>query len=117
MEASLFFPKILGPSREGLLKRLAPLVPVPVLGGGPAGVVEFAKKFVLGLLVGVVVLCGPEDVAFEPRLPNIPPVLVPPAAPPKILDVCPDSVFAGSAGLFGVLNPMKLLAGAVELGV
>lgn len=31
-------------------------VPAPLLGGGPAGVVEFAKILVVGLLVGVVVL-------------------------------------------------------------
>ncbi len=47
---------------------------VPLLGGGPAGVVEFAKMLVVGLLVGVVVLVWPGEDAFKPALPkeNVP---------------------------------------------
>ena len=43
---------------------------VPLLGGGPAGVVEFAKILVVGLLVGVVVLVWPAEDAFKPALPK-----------------------------------------------
>lgn len=81
-EDSSFLPKTPMTSVAGWLKRLAPLIPVFVFGGGPAGVVELAKKFVVGLLVGVVVLVWPEEDAFEPKLKN-PPVLPPPLAAPK----------------------------------
>ena len=40
----------------GLLPNNTDVPPALVLGGGPAGVVEFPKKFVVGLLVGVVVV-------------------------------------------------------------
>ena len=43
---------------------------VPLLGGGPAGVVEFAKILVVGLLVGVVVLVWPAEDTFKPALPK-----------------------------------------------
>ena len=43
---------------------------VPLLGGGPAGVVEFAKILVVGLLVGVVVLIWPAEDTFKPALPK-----------------------------------------------
>lgn len=41
-----------------------------MLGGGPAGVVEFPKRFIVGLLVGVVVVFGPAEDVFEPGLPK-----------------------------------------------
>lgn len=43
-------------SCEGLLPNKTDAPPALVLGGGPAGVVEFPKRFVVGLLVGVVVV-------------------------------------------------------------
>ena len=43
---------------------------VPLFGGGPAGVVEFAKILLAGLLVGVVVLVWPAEDAFKPALPK-----------------------------------------------
>lgn len=65
----------------GLPNRTDPLLaPELVVGGGPAGVVEFPKRFEVGLLVGVVLAVWPAVDMFEPRLPKEkpPPVLAPP---------------------------------------
>jgi hypothetical protein len=77
---------------SGLLKLNGELLPAPVLapGGGPAGVVEFPKIEVLGLLVGVVVFTSPKVL-----LPNSPPP--PEAAPNTLWEAAP-----ASAGLLGV---------------
>lgn len=72
-----------------------------VIGGGPAGVVEFPKIFEFGLLVGVVLAAWPAIDVLEPALPKLklPPVLAP---PPNILDVWLCVVAGCSEGLFGV---------------
>lgn len=57
-------------SCEGLLPNSTDAPPALVLGGGPAGVVEFPKRFVVDLLVGVVVVIWPAEDVFEPRLPK-----------------------------------------------
>lgn len=92
-----------GVGSEGLPNRLEPaFAPVVVLGGGPAGVVELPNILNAGLLVGVVVLdCSAEDLV-EPVLLKKLPVLPPPLAPPKRVDVWFCPVVDGSAGLFGV---------------
>ena len=90
-------------------------MPAPELGGRPAGVVELAKKLVVGLLVGVVVFVGPTEDAFEPKL-NIPPVFPPKPAPPNTFDVCVCPDDPDSVALFGVEKPPKLFEGAALLG-
>ena len=72
--------------------------PTLVAGGGPAGVVEFAKNELVGLLVGVVV----EEV-FEPKLPNEKPFPLFSAPPNDSFGVWLCAV-EESAGLFGVEN-------------
>ena len=114
---STFFPNRLVLSAAGLLNRLGAAVPIPVLGGGPAGVVELAKKLIGGLLVGVLVVPGAAEDAFEPKLPNSPPEVPPPPVPPNRLGVCPCPLVDESAGLFGVENPEKLFEGAALLDV
>ena len=54
-----------------------------MLGGSPAGVVEFPKRFAVGLLVGVVVVVWKAEDVFEPNLPKekAPVLLAPPNKP------------------------------------
>lgn len=77
------------------------LAPELVVGGSPAGVVEFPNMFELGLLVGVVLAAWPVAIVFELAFPKLklPPVL---AAPPNKPGVWPCAIAGCSEGLFGV---------------
>ena len=98
-------------SCEGLLPNSTDAPPALVLGGGPAGVVEFPKKFVVDLLVGVVVVIWPAEDVFEPELPKE----KAPALPALLNEpgVCP--VVVDSGALLGVEKPVNPDEGAALL--